>query len=123
MSLKPEHQSETHFLKRRISVDEFGWHVVAGSKVCEKFVGCNGNESLQIDGFSWIEKQQKGNNTTEKPDAKDTSRVPIRCWNLSVHDRATLSTLPSTRKQIMREAAGPTTASKTKLKAKSRVTS
>ena len=27
VSLKPEHQSETHFLKRRISVDEFGWHV------------------------------------------------------------------------------------------------
>ena len=27
MSLKPEHQSETHFLKRRISVGEFGWHV------------------------------------------------------------------------------------------------
>ena len=26
VSLKPEHQSETHFLKRRISVDEFGWH-------------------------------------------------------------------------------------------------
>ena len=24
VSLKPEHQSETHFLKRRISVDEFG---------------------------------------------------------------------------------------------------
>ena len=27
VSLKLEHQSETHFLKRRISVDEFGWHV------------------------------------------------------------------------------------------------
>ena len=27
VSLKPEHQSETHFLKRRNSVDEFGWHV------------------------------------------------------------------------------------------------
>ena len=27
VSLKPEHQSETHFLKRRISVDEVGWHV------------------------------------------------------------------------------------------------
>ena len=27
VSLKPEHQSETHFLKRRISADEFGWHV------------------------------------------------------------------------------------------------
>ena len=27
MSLKPEHQKEFHFLKRRISVDDFGWHV------------------------------------------------------------------------------------------------
>ena len=27
MSLKPEHQNEIHFLKRRISVDNFGWHV------------------------------------------------------------------------------------------------
>ena len=27
VSLKPEHQNETHFLKRRISVDDFGWHV------------------------------------------------------------------------------------------------
>ena len=26
-SLKPEHQNETNFLKRRISVDDFGWHV------------------------------------------------------------------------------------------------
>ena len=27
MSPKPEHQNETHFLKRRICVDNFGWHV------------------------------------------------------------------------------------------------
>ena len=27
VSLRPEHQKETHFLKRRISVDDFGWHV------------------------------------------------------------------------------------------------
>ena len=27
VSLKPEHQNEIHFLKRRISVDNFGWHV------------------------------------------------------------------------------------------------
>ena len=25
MSLKPEHQHEIHFLKRRISIDNFGW--------------------------------------------------------------------------------------------------
>ena len=55
VSLKPEHQNETHFLKRRISVDDFGWHVELDQTVCEKFVGCNGDESLQIDGHSWIE--------------------------------------------------------------------
>ena len=27
VSLRPEHQSETHFLERCICVDEFGWHV------------------------------------------------------------------------------------------------
>ena len=27
VSWKPGHQSETHFFKRRIFVDEFGWHV------------------------------------------------------------------------------------------------
>ena len=27
VSWRPEHQKETHFLKRRISVDDFGWHV------------------------------------------------------------------------------------------------
>ena len=27
VSLKPEHQDENHFLKRRTSVDNFGWHV------------------------------------------------------------------------------------------------
>ena len=25
--LRPEHQKETHYLKRRICVDEFGWHI------------------------------------------------------------------------------------------------
>ena len=32
------------------------WHVEVEQKVCEKFVGCNGDESLQIDGHSWIER-------------------------------------------------------------------
>ena len=27
VSLRPEHQKETHFLERRICVDDFGWHV------------------------------------------------------------------------------------------------
>ena len=32
MSLKPMYQNEIHFLKRRISVDNFGWHVELDQK-------------------------------------------------------------------------------------------
>ena len=49
VSLKPEHQSGTQFLKRRISDDEFGWHV----ELDQRYV--KSDESLQIDGYSWIE--------------------------------------------------------------------
>ena len=50
VTLKPEHRSETHVLKRRIYVDEFGWHVELDQRLIEKFVGCNGDQSLQTDG-------------------------------------------------------------------------
>ena len=32
MTWKPEHQSEIPFLKRRIRVDNFGWHVVLNQR-------------------------------------------------------------------------------------------
>ena len=32
VSLKPEHQNEIHFLKHRIGVDNFGWHVELNQK-------------------------------------------------------------------------------------------
>ena len=92
VSLKPEHQNEIHFLKRRINVDNFGWHV-KGSKVCEKSAGCNDDESLQIDGHSWIEgtgEQSNCGRIDRKVGSAGTLRVPIRCWNLSVYDRTTL---------------------------------
>ena len=38
VSLKPEHQNETHFLKRRISVDEFGWHVELDQRYVKSFL-------------------------------------------------------------------------------------
>ena len=50
----PEHRNEV-FLKRRIFVDEFGWHVELDQRYVKKFAGCNGDDSLQIDGHSWIE--------------------------------------------------------------------
>ena len=55
VSLRSEHQKETHFLKRLISVDDFAWHVEPDQRYVTGFVGCNGYESLQIDGHSWIE--------------------------------------------------------------------
>ena len=88
VSLKPERQSATHFLKRRISVDEFGWHVELDQR-CEKFVGCSGDESSQIDGYSWIEGTG-GQQCDGETGCQGTSRVPTWCWNLSVHDRVTL---------------------------------
>ena len=49
VSLRPERQKETHFLKLPFSVDDFGWHVELDQKVCEQSAGCNGDESWQID--------------------------------------------------------------------------
>ena len=55
VSLKPEHQNEIHFLKRRIKVDNFGWHVKLDQKYVKSLLDAVGDESLQIDGHSWIE--------------------------------------------------------------------
>ena len=56
VSLEPEHQSEIHFLKRRISVDNFGWHVASDQRYVKSVLDAMAmNESLQIDGHSWTE--------------------------------------------------------------------
>ena len=54
-SLRLEHLKETHFLMRPICVNDFGRHVELDQRYVKKFVGCNGDESLQIDGRSRIE--------------------------------------------------------------------
>ena len=48
----------------------------------------HGVESLQIDGHSWIEGPGKASHKRHVGPA-GTSRVPVRSWNLSVHDRTT----------------------------------
>ena len=67
--LKPEHQSETHFLKRRTSVDEFGWHVELDQRYAISLLDAlamNHCKSMATLGS----KGQEGNNATEKLDAK-----------------------------------------------------
>ena len=97
VSLKFEHQNEIHILKRSISVDFFGWHVELDQR-CVKSL---------LDAMAMNHCKSIG--------SAGTSRVPIRCWNLSICEEQRFDIAFST-KEIMREAAGPTTASKTKLK-------
>ena len=70
VNLKPEHQSETHFLKRRISVDEFGWHVELDQRYVKSLLDAmamNHCKSMATPGSMG----QEGNNATEKLDAKE----------------------------------------------------
>ena len=67
VSLKPDHQSETHFLKRRISVDNFGWHVELDQRYVKSLLDAmamNHCKSMATPGS----KGQEGNSTTEKLD-------------------------------------------------------
>ena len=89
VSLKLEHQSETHFLQRRISVEEFGWHVDLDQRNVKSLLDAmamNHCKSMDTPGS----KGQEGNSATEKLDAREHREFTIWCWNLSVHDRATL---------------------------------
>ena len=110
VSLRPEHQKETHFLKRRICVDDFGWHVELGQRYVKSLLDAIAMNHCKSMATLGPKGQESSHVETEKLDL----RVPIWCWNLSVYDRTTLRHCGT--KEIMREAAGPTTASKTKLK-------
>ena len=92
VSSKPEHQNETHFLKRRISVDNFGWHVELDQRYVKSLLdvmAMNHCKSMATPGSKGQESSRNVADLTEKLDPQD-HRVPIRCWNLSVFDRTTL---------------------------------
>ena len=112
--LKPEHQSETHFLKRRISVDEFGWHVELDQKYVKSLLDAmamNQCKSMATPGS----KGQEGNSATEKLDAKENREFRSAAGTCQYMTEQRFDIAFNT-KEIMRKAAGPTTASKTKLK-------
>ena len=114
VSFKPEHQSETHFLKRRISVDEFGWHVELDQRYVKSFLDAmamNHCKSMATHGS----KGQEGNNATEKLDAKEHREIRSSA-GICQYMTERRSDIAFSTKEIMREAAGPTTASKTMLK-------
>ena len=70
VSLEPEHRSETHFLKRRISEDEFVWLVKLDQRYVKSLfdaMAMNHCKSMATSGS----KGQEGKSATEKPDAKE----------------------------------------------------
>ena len=115
-SLKPEHQSETHCLQRRISVDDFGWHVELDQRYVKSLLDAmamNHCKSMATPGS----KGQEGCHVeSEKLDPKEhrefRSGAGICQYMTEQHFDNAFST-----KDIMREAAGPATASMTTLEA------
>ena len=115
VSLKSEHQSETHFLKRRISVDDFGWHVELDQRYVKSLLDAmamNHGKSMATPGW----KGQEGSHVeTDKLDPQEHREFRSGAGICQYMTEQRFDIAFST-KEIMREAAGPTTASKTKLK-------
>ena len=112
--LKSEHQSETHFLKRRISVDEFGWHVELDQGYVKSLLDAmamNHCKSMATLGSKDQEKQATNDKLDPQEHREPWSGAGI-CQYMTEHSFY----IAFSTKEIMREAAGPTTASKTKLK-------
>ena len=87
VSLKPQHQNEIHFLKRRISVHNFGWHVELDQRYVKSLLDAMAMNHCKSMATSWIEgtgEQSICGRFDSKVGSAGTSRFPIRCWNLSV---------------------------------------
>ena len=62
VSLKPEHQSETHFLKRRINVDDFDWHVEFDQRYVKSLldaIAMNHGKSMVTSGWKVTGEQPR----------------------------------------------------------------
>ena len=80
-SSKLEHQSS--FFNRRISVDEFGWHVELGQRYMNSLL----DAMAIITAYRWVLfffKEQEGNSAMEKLDAQymkgDVWTLPSARW-------------------------------------------
>ena len=114
MSLRPEHQKETHFLKRRICVDDSGWHIEMDERYVRSLLdttGMNQCKSMATPGSKDQERQATNDKLDPQEHREFRSGAGI-CQNMT-EQRFDIA---FSTKEIMRDVAGPTTASKTKLK-------
>ena len=95
-------------------MDEFGWHVELDQRYVKSLLDAmamNHCKSMATPGS----KGQEGNNATEKLDAKEHREFRYGAGTCQYMTEQRFDIAFNT-KEIMREAAGPITASKTKLK-------
>ena len=74
VSLKPEHENEIHFLKRRINVDNFGWHVGLDQRCVKSLLDAmamNHCKSMATPGSKGQESSRNVADSTEKLDPQE----------------------------------------------------
>ena len=113
-----EHQNEIHILKRRISVDDFGWHVELDQRYVKSLwdaMAMIHRKSMATPGSKGQESSRNVADLTEMlgPQEHREFRSGAGICQCMTEQRFDIA---FSTKEIMREAAGPTTASKTRLK-------
>ena len=106
VSLKPEHQNETHFLIRRISVDNFGWHVVLDQRFVKSLLDAmamNHCKSMATPGSKGQESSRHVADLTEKLDPQGHREFRSGTAICQCMTEQRFDTAVST-KEIMREA-------------------
>ena len=124
VSLKPEHQNEIRFLKRRISVDNSRWNVELDQRYVKSLLDAmamNHCKSVATPGKGQ-ESSRNVADVIEKLDPQEHREFRSGAGICQDMTEQRFDIAFST-KEIMRAAAGPTTASKNKFSRESRVTS
>ena len=110
MSLRPEHQIETHFLQRPISVGDFGWRVEMDQRYVKSLFDAMAMNHCKSMATPGSKEQESSHVETEKLDPKEHRE--FRSGAGICHKmRQQHFDIAFSAKEIMREAAGPTTAS------------
>ena len=115
VSLKPEHQIEIHFLKRRISADDFGWYVELDLRYVKSLLDAMAMNRCTSMATLGSKTQESSHVETEKLDPQEPREFRSGAGICQYMTEQRLD-IAFSSKEIMREAAGPTTASKAMLK-------
>ena len=110
VSLKPEHQNEVHFLKPRISVASFGWHVELDQRYVKSLLDAIAMNHCKSMATSGSKGQENSHVSTEKLDPQEHRKFRSGAGICQYMTEQRFDIAFST-KEIMREAAGSTTAS------------